>query len=238
MHSNLALHLEFQEENLAGFVNGCGWQALSMDWSNVTVEELVDALQEVEWTTPPRPLAEFFAKFAVPRSISKWSSRTKCNLYYYRTNYFVLITFILGVAFLRNPLGFLAVIMAVLCVACLNDSFALSLSQKLTRVVRRMSPHLAAKMRPSITPVIRGHSTPKRVVHICGRNRKMVVICMAAGTGLLWFLTSAFQTLLGAVLIGLTCVMLHATLRTPNLKARLNTYRQEFRAVWRSYGDL
>ena len=30
---------------------------------------------------------------------------------------------------------------------------------------------------------------------------------------------------------------LHASFRTPNLKARLNSFREEFRAVWRGYSD-
>jgi len=52
-----------------------------MDWSNVTAEELVDALKEVEWTTPPRPLLEFFQKFTTPKTRAKWSARLKCNFY-------------------------------------------------------------------------------------------------------------------------------------------------------------
>lgn len=52
-----------------------------MDWGNVTLDELVDALQEVDWSSPPRPLPEFFAKFTVPKSRSKWDGRVKCNLY-------------------------------------------------------------------------------------------------------------------------------------------------------------
>lgn len=32
--------------------------------------------------------------------------------------------------------------------------------------------------------------------------------------------------------------ILHASFRTPNLKARLNTFREEFRAVWRNYSEL
>lgn len=32
--------------------------------------------------------------------------------------------------------------------------------------------------------------------------------------------------------------LIHASLRTPNLKARLNTFREEFRAVWRNYSEL
>lgn len=209
-----------------------------MDWGNVTVEELVDALQEVEWTSPPRPLPEFFAKFTAPRTTAKWNSRLKCNFYYYRTNYFILMAVILEIAFLRNPLALLPIVMTALCLACLNDSFALSLNQKLTKIVRRLSPQLAAKMRPPLTPVIRGRPAPKRAVHICGQNRKTVVICMAAVAVLMWFLTSAFLTVFGALAVGLTCVILHASLRTPNLKARLNTFREDFRAVWRSYGDL
>jgi len=52
-----------------------------MDWSSVTAEDLVDALREVDWSTPPRPVSEFFSRFTAPRSYSKWISRLKCNLY-------------------------------------------------------------------------------------------------------------------------------------------------------------
>lgn len=38
--------------------------------------------------------------------------------------------------------------------------------------------------------------------------------------------------------ICVTATILHATLRTPNLKARLNTFREEFRAVWRNYSEI
>jgi hypothetical protein len=53
----------------------------AMDWSNVTVEELIDELKEVEWATPPRPLPEFFQKFSTPKTQSKWNARLKCNFY-------------------------------------------------------------------------------------------------------------------------------------------------------------
>ncbi|URE27311.1 hypothetical protein MUK42_36131 [Musa troglodytarum] len=43
----------------------------------------------------PAPHSEFFCRFTFPRSFAKWGSPIKCNLYYYRTNYFILITFIL-----------------------------------------------------------------------------------------------------------------------------------------------
>ncbi len=59
---------------------GCS-EEKKMDWSNVTAEELVDALKEVEWATPPRPLPEFFQKFTTPKTQSKWNARLKCNVY-------------------------------------------------------------------------------------------------------------------------------------------------------------
>ncbi|KAH7438614.1 hypothetical protein KP509_04G023000 [Ceratopteris richardii] len=209
-----------------------------MDWGNVTVIDLVEALQEVDWTTPPRPLSEFFAKFSVPSSVAKLESRSKCNFYYYRTNYFILLAVILVVAFLRNPLALFAVAMAAFCIACFNDSFALSVSHKITKSVRRISPQLAAKMRPPMMPVIRGRPTAKRAVYICGQSRNVVVLVMAAVTLLLWFLTSAFLTVFGALSIALAGIILHSSLRTPNLKARLNTFREEFRAVWRTHGEF
>ncbi|KVH94838.1 Prenylated rab acceptor PRA1 [Cynara cardunculus var. scolymus] len=182
-----------------------------MDWGTVTTEDLIEALREVDWSSPPRPLNEFFSRFTVPRSSNKWNSRLKCNLYYYRTNYFIMIVLILGLGFLWRPLAIFAAMLTALTVAFLNDSFAGTFSEKVTRTVRRVSPHLAAKMRPPLTPVIRGRPSSKRAIYICGRPR---------------WLVSFYGT------------VLHASFRTPNLKARLNTFREEFRAVWRNYSEL
>lgn len=52
-----------------------------MDWESVTTEDLIDALREVDWSAPPRPVSEFFSRFTTPRSLSKLESRLKCNLY-------------------------------------------------------------------------------------------------------------------------------------------------------------
>ncbi|KAJ7529732.1 hypothetical protein O6H91_15G063400 [Diphasiastrum complanatum] len=201
-----------------------------MDWGNVTAEELVDALKEVEWSMPPRPLAEFFAKFTIPKSRAKWNSRFKCNLYYYRTNYFILVTLILVIGFIRNPLALIAVSLAGLSVACLNDSFAVAVSDRLTRLARRVSPPLAAKSG------VRGRPL-KGTVHICGRDRRYIISCIFAISALLWFLSSAFITVFGALAVGITLSWAHASFRTPNLKARLNSFREEFRAVWRGYSN-
>ncbi|KAL7095543.1 hypothetical protein ACP275_10G030600 [Erythranthe tilingii] len=209
-----------------------------MDWSNVTAEDLIDALREVDWSSPPRPLPEFFSRFTVPRSYAKWNSRLKCNLYYYRTNYFLMIVFILGMGFLRRPLAIVAALMTALTIAFLNDSFAGTFSEKVTRSVRQFSPHLAAKMRPHLTPVIRGRPSVKRAIYICGWPRWIFVLVFSSVSFILWFVSCGLLTLSWALLTGLLATIIHASFRTPNLKARLNTFREEFRAVWRNYSEL
>ncbi|EFJ36001.1 hypothetical protein SELMODRAFT_141259 [Selaginella moellendorffii] len=203
-----------------------------MDWGNVKLAELVNALKEVEWTTPPRPLAEFFAKFAIPKTRAKWESRVKCNLYYYRTNYFLSIAFILCIGFIRNPLAFIAVLISSIGTACLNDSFALSVNERLTRAIRRLSPPLASKMRPPTSVGVRGRPL-KGNVYICGTDRRIVVLSILSLSALFWYISSAFKTVLYALALGFILTLLHMSLRTPNLKARLNAYREEFRAGWR-----
>ncbi|XP_022742541.1 PRA1 family protein A1-like isoform X2 [Durio zibethinus] len=180
-----------------------------MDWGNVTAEDLVDALREVDWSSPPRPLSEFFSRFTVPRSYAKWNSRLKCNLYYYRTNYFILIVLILGLGFLRRPVAILAAILTALSIAFLNDR-----------------------------PVIRGRPSAKRAIHICGRPRWVFVFVFSSVSFILWYVSCGLLTVLWALAIGLLATVLHASFRTPNLKARLNTFREEFRAVWRNYSEL
>ncbi|GMP85555.1 hypothetical protein CsSME_00038657 [Camellia sinensis var. sinensis] len=211
---------------------------LEMDWGNVTAEDLIEALREVDWSSPPRPLSEFFSRFTIPRSSSKWNSRLKCNLYYYRTNYFMMIVLILGLGFLRRPLAIVAAALTALTIAFLNDSFAGTFSEKVTRTVRQFSPHLAAKMRPPLTPVLRGRPSAKRAIYICGRPRWVFVLIFSIVSFILWFVSCGLLSVLWALAIGLLATILHASFRTPNLKARLNTFREEFRAVWRNYSEL
>jgi len=89
-----------------------------MDWSNVTVGEMVDAMREVEWNAPPKHPREFFQKFTQPKNMAKWKSRLKCNLYYYRTNYFIIICVTLGLAFAFRPLSLVIVALLLLAVLC------------------------------------------------------------------------------------------------------------------------
>ncbi|WCJ19684.1 prenylated RAB acceptor 1.A2 [Euphorbia peplus] len=209
-----------------------------MDWGTVTPEDLIAALREVDWSTPPRPVHEFFSKFTIPRSYPKWNSRFKCNLYYYRTNYFLLIVLALAVACLTKPMSVIASALTVLSLSFLNDSFAVTFSEKVTRTMRKISPHLAAKMRPPHMPVIRGRPSSKKSVYICGQPRGVFILLFSIASLIVWYTSSSLMIILWALGIGLSAIVLHASMRTPNLKARLNTFREEFRAVWRNYSEL
>ncbi|ONM36424.1 PRA1 family protein A1 [Zea mays] len=68
----------------------------------------MDTLREVDWSTPSCPISEFFSRFTTPESYTKWTRHLKCNLYYYRTNYYILVIFVLGMGFLRKPVAILA----------------------------------------------------------------------------------------------------------------------------------
>ncbi|KAK4396196.1 PRA1 family protein A1 [Sesamum angolense] len=211
-----------------------------MDWSNVTAEDLIEALREVDWSSPPRPVSEFFSRFTLPRSYAKWNSRLKCNLYYYRTNYFIMIVFILGKRAKRvwdgvsyEPLAIVAALTTALSIAFLNDSFAGTFSEKVTRTVRQFSPHLAAKMRPSLTPVIRGRPSAKRAIHICGRPRWVFVLVFSIVSFILWSVSCGILTVLWAFAIGLLgskgrvllmkkipCVLVFINFRFPDLQIK------------------
>lgn len=209
-----------------------------MDWDSVAAGDVVEALREVEWSTSPRSLAEFFSRFAFPRSFSKWMSRLKCNLYYYRTNYFILLVFVLGLALITRPLAIIGAALTALSLAFLNDSFAATFNEKAIRTIRQFSPHLAAKMRPPHMPVIRGRSASRKTVYVCGQPRLVFVLLGLTASFVLWFASCGLLWILYALATALLMIMLHASLRTPNLKARLNTFREEFRAVWRNYSEL
>lgn len=82
---------------------------------------------QVDWSQRPRSLGEFFAKVSLPESRKKLETRLKCNLYYYRANYFLLLLTALLLAFLRKPTAILATAAALLGGLCLNNTFATSL---------------------------------------------------------------------------------------------------------------
>ncbi|KAJ6901260.1 prenylated rab acceptor family protein [Populus alba x Populus x berolinensis] len=118
------------------------------------------------------------------------------------------------------------------------QSFAATFSERVTRTVRKFSPHLAAKMRPRHMPVIRGRPSAKKSVYILGQPRLLFVLLFSAVSFVLWYASGSLLYISWALISGLLVVVLHASFKTPNLKARLNTFREEFRAVWLASNGL
>lgn len=203
-----------------------------MDWNNVTTEDMVDALRQIDWKARPRPLVEMVRNFTLPRSSKKLKSRLKCNVYYYRANYFLLVVFSYLLSFYRNPGSLAALAVGVVALLCVNDNFAIQTNDKLMRVIRKVYPPLAAKLRALARSV---GGRPDKHIYICGVKRKVAVIFLSLSTLVMMYVTSAVGSLLWATLVGFGCVLLHASLRTHNLKAKMVNARQEFRSVWREY---
>eukprot|EP01023_Acetabularia_acetabulum_P036405 TRINITY_DN34407_c0_g1_i1.p2 TRINITY_DN34407_c0_g1~~TRINITY_DN34407_c0_g1_i1.p2 ORF type:complete len:206 (+),score=14.28 TRINITY_DN34407_c0_g1_i1:166-783(+) len=195
-----------------------------MDWSNVTYEEVLDALQEVDWRQPPRPLSTFVAKFTPPKKRSKWESRLKCNLYYYRTNYLIIIATSFFIFFIRNIFALFAVLVGLFTLLCANNSFGRMLDDIL-------SPLFG--LQPSKKDGSSNNS--KKEIFIVGIPRKLVVGFFSMISSFLMWWSNGWLTLSMALILGLGVTLLHASFRTPNLKARLESANAEFKAVWRGY---
>jgi hypothetical protein len=220
-----------------------------MDWSNVTTEDLVDSLRQVDWKAKPRPLVEMMRSFTIPRNSRKWSSRVKCNTFYYRANYLGILSVMYLFNFYRNPGSLFALLLVMLSLLLLNDNFAIHLNDKLMRLVRRAAPPVAAKLRAigrsgggGALDGVGGVNSPgktyyKSQVSILGVKRKTAVLFLSLFSLSLVYWTRAISKLLWATFIGFGFCLSHASLRTHNLKARLTSARQDFRAVWRGSSD-
>lgn len=74
-------------------------------------------------------------------------------------------------------------------------------------------------------------------VYMCGFQRSHAVAVMTLASGVMLWRTRALSTLSWAFGVFAVGTLVHASLRSPNLKARLSSYREEFRAVWRGYSE-
>ena len=174
--------------------------------------------------------------------------------YYYRVNYICLILLIFVVAILRRPTAFLAVAFAAFSLLCLNDSFAHTVrcaaapaapaapapprltppapsSDRAVRLSRKIHPPLSIFLRnPSAVAPPGGKAYAKnKVVYLLGQDRRVVVAVLLALSFLMLLLTGAVGTVMRTLGLAGGLVLLHASLRSPNLKARLNSYNEEFR---------
>uniref|UniRef100_A0A8R7TYE2 PRA1 family protein n=1 Tax=Triticum urartu TaxID=4572 RepID=A0A8R7TYE2_TRIUA len=175
-----------------------------MDGRPATADDVVEAMREFVWFPPPRPASEFFSRFSAPRSCSKWISRLECNLYYYGTNYFILILLI-GMSFLQKPVAILTAFATGLSIAFFSDS-----------------------------SVRHGRPSMKGSTHICGRPLSMWVFALFLFevSCIFWASSCNFLIVPWALYVGLLVTLIHASFRERNLKGRLNRFRKEFREAW------
>lgn len=211
-----------------------------MDWNVVTVGQLCEALREVDWTAP-RPLGELLfqpGSFVLPKSTSKWTARVKNNAYYYRTNYVLVLVLSFVACFLRNPLALAAVACTTLGILCLNDPFATALNDGLLRLIKKVHPRTALRLRALTSGQSDGNLGKRRSkqrIYILWLPANLAIILLCIIGMLLMWRTAALRTGTWALLIGLGLPGLHASFRSPNLKARIASDREEFRAHWRGY---
>lgn len=224
-----------------------------MDWNNVSWWEVLSAFREADWRQRPQPLHEFLQpnRFSLPKTRAKWSSRAKNNAFYYHVNYIFILTVILASLCLQRPKAAAAVAFAALAVATLNDTFTASLlggaSTAAAFMARRSGMRLQWRLSRgaagSTAPTSLGHSLPGgRGGNRSGRFQQFLQRALSAAiTALAIFLTvrtGAVVRMAAGVVAGAAIILVHATFRSPNLKARLGSARDEFRALWRGYQEI
>jgi len=197
--------------------------ARAMDWSHVTLAELLDALREVEWNIRPRPVGEFIQKLKLPKTRQQWLSRMKCNFFFYRTNYAIYSAILFIARFLWRPVVLIAFVLASLSVLILNDTFARQVNTMSTRAFGQALVNMRAKGT--------GGGSKQRSRGGILRIQAFTAlfgVCVA----LLWLVSALWGTML--FLSG--CVVLccaHASSRSVSSKAKLANFRSEFRTAWR-----
>ncbi|KAG1679954.1 hypothetical protein FOA52_007018 [Chlamydomonas sp. UWO 241] len=212
-----------------------------MDWNNVTVTELAEGLKEVELGRP-RPLTEFcfqLKNFGLPRSLDKWSGRVKNNVYYYRVNYVLLYVVAQLVVVVHRPAALVALAAVCVSLMCLNDPFATGFNDALLKVMKRLHSRTATRLRALVanndsTLGLRRRGPGPRLFILWLPRTVFVLLGVLIGLLLMWRSAPA-RTLGYGLALGLGLPLLHASFRSPNLKARLTSAREEFRAVWRGY---
>ncbi|KAK9868558.1 hypothetical protein WJX84_009702 [Apatococcus fuscideae] len=208
-----------------------------MDWGLVTLGEVVASLQEVQWNHLPPGPGDCFRSFSLPTSLRGLSPRLKCNLYYYRSTYALILCCALLIWLRRSPPGLAAALLGFLGSLCLNNTFCSTLNGKIVKLIRMASPQLARRMAGGSNnnslgaPQRRGPSS----LRIGGVPRGILVGALGGSAAVILRRSHQWLPCLSGMLLGLILILVHASFRTPNLKTRLASARDEFRAVWRGY---
>lgn len=194
-------------------------------------------------------MREALSRFSVPKNGQRWRARLKCNAHYFRGNYLALLCLPPLFLLFRRPkclLGFAIMLVALLCA---NDAFGAALNEGFVKLLRKLNPHAAAVARSALglggsagvaaglgAAAVGGPRAPRtRGPRVLGLPRAVACALIAVlGAWVVWR-AGGVARVLGAVLLGVLLPVAHASLRSPNLKVRLGSARDEFRAVWRGY---
>lgn len=224
-----------------------------MDWNNVSWWQVCSALREADWRQRPQPVFEFLQpnRFSLPKTRTKWSARAKNNVFYYRANYALILSVLLIAVSIRQPQAAAAVALATFAAATLHDPFIRALStvastavtfmMKRSRLAWRLPRGFTAPAAAPTTslrqplPGSGGESRPGRVRRFM---RRMISAAITVLALYIMFRARAVVRLTTGLAAGAAIVSVHATLRSPNLKARIGSERDEFRALWRGYQEI
>lgn len=211
---------------------------MAVNWELVDLPELWSALREVEWNKPPRGVFDFLplaaTGWSVPGSQKKWSSRVKCNTYYYRTDYLIGFFVIELAALLTKPSTLFSLGWCTFILLCLNDTFARSVSNHGLKLARRINPDLAVRMRAQAAadykPGVQGPgSAPIKILGI--PRMAFVAGGLLVGTVWVWWSRALLRLSMATLLSGLF-VAAHASFRKQNLKAKFESAKGQFKAMW------
>jgi PRA1 family protein 3 len=185
----------------------------------------------------------------VPKNGQRWRARCKCNAHYFRGNYLFALALPPLLLLLRRPFALFGVFLLFVSLLCANDSFGSALNEGFVKLLRRANPHAAAVARSALglggsaavaaglgAGAVGGPRAPRtRGPRVLGLPR--VAACALLAVLALWVVWRSGGALraLSALLLGAALPAAHASLRSPNLKVRLGSARDEFRAVWRGH---
>jgi len=185
----------------------------------------------------------------VPKNGARWAARCKCNAHYFRGNYLVALSLPPVALLLRRPSCLLGFALLLLSLLCANDGFGAAVNEGFVKLLRRASPHAAAVARSALglggsaaaaaglgAGAVGGPRAPRtRGPRVLGLPRAAACALLAClALWVVWRSGGALRVL-GALLLGAALPAAHASLRSPNLKVRLGSARDEFRTVWRGY---
>jgi hypothetical protein len=208
-----------------------------MDWGAVTPAELLASLREADWRrAAARSWLEVLGRMNIPRNQARWQARLKANTYYYRVNYAHVAAALVALSLLRRPAALaLAAVAAAGGVVAASPAAAAALGDAALAAARRVHPPLARALKAGGGGGLGPPGAPPRAAGRALGAPRLVAASALLLLGLGGLLRAGVASRLFAVAV-LAAILAfgHASLRSPNLKARPASARADFNASWRS----